>query len=164
MPILEATVEDISTIQQIAKATWPLAYGNILSSEQIEYMLDKMYSKQSILEQITHQKHHFFIYEKENKVVAFASFQFNYPNANVMKLHKLYALPETQGLGIGKELIQFISHLGVEKDQSILQLNVNRFNSAVSFYQKQGFEIVKEENIAIGHGFWMEDYVMEKSL
>lgn len=164
MHILEATVHDISTIQQIAKETWPLAYGNILSPDQIEYMLEKMYSEQSILEQISVLKHQFFIFEKDKKAVAFASIQLNYPNPSVMKLHKLYTLPETQGTGIGKELIQFISNLAVIKKQSILQLNVNRFNSAVSFYQKQGFEIVKEENIAIGHGFWMEDYVMEKSL
>ena len=42
-----------------------------------------------------------------------------------------------------------------------LILNVNRFNNAVQFYQHLGFRIVKEENIDIGNGYLMEDYVMD---
>ena len=45
-----------------------------------------------------------------------------------------------------------------------LTLNVNRFNKAIDFYLKNGFKIIKEENIEIGNGFLMEDYVMEKIL
>jgi hypothetical protein len=38
---------------------------------------------------------------------------------------------------------------------------VNRFNTALGFYKRIGFSIVTEENIDIGQGYWMEDYVME---
>jgi hypothetical protein len=43
-------------------------------------------------------------------------------------------------------------------------LNVNRFNKAVQFYQYLEFTIIKEENIDIGDGYLMEDYVMEQKL
>jgi hypothetical protein len=45
-----------------------------------------------------------------------------------------------------------------------LELNVNRHNPATVFYQKMGFEIVYSEDIDIGQGFWMNDYVMRKTL
>jgi ribosomal protein S18 acetylase RimI-like enzyme len=45
-----------------------------------------------------------------------------------------------------------------------LFLNVNKYNSAIQFYHKIGFEIAKEEVIDIGNGFVMDDYVMEKQL
>jgi len=45
-----------------------------------------------------------------------------------------------------------------------VSLNVNRFNKALSFYQKSGYTIVGEENIDIGNGYFMEDYKMEKIL
>jgi hypothetical protein len=45
-----------------------------------------------------------------------------------------------------------------------MSLNFNRFNTALLFYQKLGFIIVREENIELDQGYIMEDYVMEKSL
>jgi hypothetical protein len=49
-------------------------------------------------------------------------------------------------------------------DNTILTLNVNRYNQAQYFYKKIGFSITKEEVIAIGNDFVMDDYVMEKSI
>jgi ribosomal protein S18 acetylase RimI-like enzyme len=43
-------------------------------------------------------------------------------------------------------------------------LNVNRYNKARFFYEKLGFVIMKEEDIDIGSGYYMIDYVMEKKL
>jgi ribosomal protein S18 acetylase RimI-like enzyme len=40
-------------------------------------------------------------------------------------------------------------------------LNVNKNNEARFFYEKLGFSLVKEEVIAIGQGYVMDDYVME---
>jgi ribosomal protein S18 acetylase RimI-like enzyme len=34
-----------------------------------------------------------------------------------------------------------------------LSLNVNRFNKAISFYEKLGFEIVGKEDIELDHGY-----------
>jgi len=45
-----------------------------------------------------------------------------------------------------------------------LTLNVNRYNSAKKFYKKNGFTVVKSEDIELEHGYLMEDYVLVKSL
>jgi ribosomal protein S18 acetylase RimI-like enzyme len=47
---------------------------------------------------------------------------------------------------------------------SILELNVNRSNNAVTFYQKFGFTTTSEVDLPIGEGYFMNDYVMQKSL
>jgi ribosomal protein S18 acetylase RimI-like enzyme len=73
-------------------------------------------------------------------------------------------LPETQGKGIGKKVIEKIEKLALENHSTALSLNVNRFNSALNFYKKTGFEIINEVNIDIGKGYLMEDYVMTKKL
>ena len=46
----------------------------------------------------------------------------------------------------------------------VLFLNVNRFNKAQYFYKKLGFEVAYEEDIEIGNGYLMEDFVMEKKI
>ena len=45
-----------------------------------------------------------------------------------------------------------------------LSLNVNRQNQAAHFYQKAGFSITATEDIDIGNGYYMNDYIMEKDL
>ena len=82
----------------------------------------------------------------------------------ITKIHKIYLLPETQGKGIGKSVIESIGKLAVENNSSSLFLNVNRFNKALHFYEKTGFKIIDEVDIEIGNDYLMEDYVMEKRL
>jgi ribosomal protein S18 acetylase RimI-like enzyme len=41
---------------------------------------------------------------------------------------------------------------------------VNRHNRALHFYEKQGFKIIREEDIDIGSGYFMNDYVMELTI
>jgi ribosomal protein S18 acetylase RimI-like enzyme len=94
----------------------------------------------------------------------FASYEFNYKGEPKTKIHKIYILPETQGKGIGKKLLDYIVEKAKENRNTILSLNVNRYNSAYEFYVKIGFEKKGEEDINIGNGYLMEDYIMEKQL
>jgi ribosomal protein S18 acetylase RimI-like enzyme len=102
--------------------------------------------------------------KEENVALDFASYEHHYNQKAVTRIHKIYILPQTQGKGIGKLLIDTIGNLA-KKNQSIaLSLNVNRSNNALIFYKKIGFEIVGEEDIELEHGYLMEDYIMEKQL
>lgn len=162
--IKEANSRDFPVIRDIAHRTWPHTFGSILSPEQIAYMLEWMYSLPSLQEQLEKKGHRFLLAKAEDQVLGFASLEHNYKQEKLTKIHKLYVLPNTHGKGIGKALINRIKELAVEKSNTVLTLNVNRYNAAVNFYQHLGFRIVGEENISIGEGFLMEDYIMEKAL
>ncbi len=159
--IRSATIEDIFSIQYIAFSTWPVAYSAILSQEQLDYMLDLFYNEHSLKEQMNNG-HTFLIAEFNNEAIGFASF--NCIADQIYKLQKLYVLPTIQQKGSGKvllmEVIDRVKALGAKK----LQLNVNRHNKALLFYEKMGFVIIKEDDIDLGHNFYMNDYVMEKDL
>ena len=66
-----------------------------------------------------------------------------------------------RGKGIGKQVIDYIKEKVVLSNNLALFLNVNKFNKAKDFYQKYGFQIIKEEVIDIGNNYIMDDYVME---
>lgn len=159
--ILPATINDIEAIQHIAFSTWPVAYSAILSNEQLQYMLDMFYSKESLASQINNQ-HQFIIAKTNNNIIGFASF--NQININTHKLQKLYVLPSEQKTGAGKLLLNEVIRLTKEAGKTKLQLNVNRHNKAIGFYEKLGFEIIKEDDINIGHNYYMNDYVMELNI
>jgi len=161
--IIKATVADFKTITEIAHKTWPLTYGEILSKEQLSYMLEAFYSDTALLANIENG-HEFILAKEAETVFGFASFEHHYQNNHTTKIHKIYILPETQGKGIGKLLIDSIAEFAKENNSDRLLLNVNRFNKALTFYQKLGFEIIEEIDIELDQGYLMEDYVMEKKI
>ncbi|MDO8316711.1 MAG: GNAT family N-acetyltransferase [Flavobacterium sp.] len=164
LSLSEAATKDFKTIQEIAYITWPSTYGAILSKEQIDYMLDLFYSEQTLLENLNEKGHHFLLVNEDELCLGFASYEHNYLNQNLTRLHKIYLLPEAQGKGAGKLLIDTIENLAKENHSVAISLNVNKFNKALTFYKKIGFEVVSEEDIELDHGYKMEDYRMEKKL
>jgi GNAT superfamily N-acetyltransferase len=81
----------------------------------------------------------------------------------VYKLQKLYLLPDLQGKGLGRALINAVEEKVLEEGGNVVELNVNRYNPARAFYEHLGFAFYKEEDIPIGE-FWMNDFIMRKDL
>jgi ribosomal protein S18 acetylase RimI-like enzyme len=160
--IRDADLEDIPTIGYLAQQIWPGTYQEILGTAQLQYMMDLIYSPDSLQQQMVKQKHHFLVVELDEEPVGFASYS-PLKEEGIYKLHKLYVHPKTQGKGIGKTLVDYIVDQLPRKAKT-LRLNVNRHNKAKNFYEKIGFSIVKEEDIDIGNQYFMNDYVMEKQL
>ncbi len=156
-----ASLNDIPVIQQITHATWPVAYGAILISEQLSYMLKLIYSTEALQKQMS-ENQQFYLAIRESEPVGFASFSQTEPG--IFKLHKLYVLPGNQKSGTGKFLMQSVESIIKGRGATKLQLNVNRHNKALIFYQKNGFSILKAEDIDIGSGYFMNDYILEKQL
>ena len=158
-----AEKKDLSTIQMLAKKIWPGTYGHILSAGQIEYMLELMYSYESLERQMSASHHIFLILDFDSHPSGFASYSI--PAAeNKGKLHKIYIDQELQGKGLGKSLLEEVNRRVRSAGCTILQLDVNRQNRARSFYEKQGFRVMAEKDTDIGNGFVMTDYVMEKEI
>lgn len=155
--------EDIPTIQEIAKITWGPTYLSIIGQEQIDYMLEKMYNKGVLLEQLM-DGYTYLMAELNGKDVGFAAYSVEDHEERVYKLHKLYVLPETHGKGVGKFLINEVLDRVKEEGGTRLELNVNRHNNAKAFYESAGFIIKETVDIEIGNGFYMNDYVMEKTI
>ena len=162
--LTEGAIEDFKTIREIAYKSWPNTYGSILSKEQIDYMLDLFYSEKTLLENLNEKGHPFLLVNEGEVCLGFASYEHNYLNQNCTRLHKIYLLPEAQGKGAGKLLIEAVENLAKENQSVVVSLNVNKFNKAISFYKKIGFEVVSDEEILLEHGYKMEDYKMEKKL
>ena len=155
---------NFTSIRAIAAEVWPIAYGSILSRAQLDYMMEMMYSVSSLQKQVLVNNNQFVIAYDDDIPVGFASFEYNQENEPNTKIHKIYVLSGSQKTGIGKLLIDYI-HTEARKEQQVkLVLNVNKNNIAQHFYSKHGFVIIQEVVMAIGNGFVMDDYIMEKNI
>jgi diamine N-acetyltransferase len=161
--IRKISAAEVDVVVQLAHAIWPVTYKNILSEAQLAYMLRLLYHPSSLTEQMTEKHHQFLIAAFKNTPVAFASYS-PLPEAGVYKLHKLYVHQQQQGKGIGKMMIDYITKNVEAAHGHALELNVNRNNKARWFYEKLGFTIIREEDIDIGNGYFMNDFVMRKSM
>jgi len=159
--IRNATQRDVLLINTLAKQIWPVTYSEILSSKQLAYMLDLIYSPTALQKQFE-TGHNFIIAEEGDQPVAFADY--SVLKDDIYKLHKIYVLPGQQGKGIGKLLIDHITQKIKEQKAAVLLLNVNRYNKAKGMYERLGFTVIGEEDIDIGDGYFMNDYVMEKKI
>jgi ribosomal protein S18 acetylase RimI-like enzyme len=159
--ISQASEKDTALISKLSHDVWPMAYGHILSQQQINYMLNLMCSEVALVKQMN-EKHLFIIIYNDNVPVGFASYGEIAPVT--YKLHKLYIHPEQQGKGTGKFVIHHIINDIRSKGAASLVLNVNKKNRAKEFYEKIGFKVIRSEDIDIGKGYFMNDYIMALDL
>lgn len=147
--------EDIQTVSDLAARIWHAHYPDIISRQQIEYMLERMYSPASLRKQLE-DGHHFLIAEENDNVVGYAAIEPRGPGKYF--LHKLYVDTLRHQQGIGSILLKQVM---TECKPAELSLHVNRANiKAINFYFKQGFSIAGLQVTDIGNGYVMDDFVM----
>jgi ribosomal protein S18 acetylase RimI-like enzyme len=153
---------DLPAIAALADRVWRAHYPGIISPEQIEYMLARMYDLDVLAREMTEQGIRLACAEESGALIAFASWG---PPAPRAKLHKLYVDPARQRRGVGSRLLAHVEREARAAGAGRLFLNVNKRNAqAIAAYRRAGFEITAATVDDIGGGFVMDDWIMEKPL
>lgn len=158
--IRQATTTDIPLIRRMAAVTFPATYAPLLTPEQVAFMMEWMYSPESLRRQLTAERHVYFVAEASDGPAGYVSVQ---PEGNdLYHLQKLYVLPARQGTGLGALLFRHaVAYIRrVHPGPCRMELNVNRQNPAVGFYERMGMRRLREGDFPIGNGYYMNDYIM----
>ena len=173
-----ATTDDIELIRSIAKVAFPATYSTIISAEQIDYMMEWMYSAKKLQQEISGNIT-YLLAEVDGRTVGYLSFG---PDegaedcaaaalsaaapgqGRLFHLHKIYLLPEAQGGGNGKRLFMAGEREMRLAGATAFELNVNRGNPALGFYRHLGMQLSRSGDFDIGGGFFMNDHIMRKEL
>lgn len=158
--IRKATIDDCNLINEMAKDVFPATYKDILSSEQLDYMMEWMYAPENIRKQIEEEAHTYFLAYQACEPCGYASIQ---PQGkDIFHLQKIYVLPSFQGAHCGsflfREAIKYIKE--IHPQPCLMELNVNRNNKALNFYEQMGMRKLREGDFPIGNGYYMNDYIM----
>lgn len=159
LSIRKATEKDCSLINKLASQVWEPTYGHILSKEQLDYMFDWMYAPHNLLQQMKEQQVYFIGY-KNDEPCGYISVE--HQDKDLFHLQKIYVLPSFQGCHAGsfllKEAMKYIK--SIHPEPCTMELNVNRHNKALQFYEHMGLKKVREGDFPIGNGYYMNDYIM----
>ena len=160
LTIRKATTADCELIHKLAWQIFPETYKDILSPEQNDYMMEWMYSIDNIRKQMEEEGHVYFIGYKDKEVCGYVSVQ--QQGEDLFHLQKIYVLPSFQGLHCGSflfhEAVKYIKE--VHPSPCLMELNVNRNNKALNFYERMGMKKLREGDFPIGNGYYMNDFIM----
>ena len=155
--IRPADLEDLPRVRELAYRIWPEAFAGVLPAERIGPMLDEIYALATLAADITERGHRYWLAGTEEADLGYGS---AYEAEGRVWIKKLYLLPQSRGLGLGKGLIAAArAHFGEELP---VALYVNDGNAkAIAFYRSQGFEVESHVPVQMGP-YQFTDYVMVK--
>jgi GNAT superfamily N-acetyltransferase len=155
---------DIVPVCALAREIWMQHYPGIITVRQIEYMLTQRYSPAAIRMQLQAGEAWWDKLEVRGELCGFTSYERGI-EAGAMKLDKLYVHQLMRGRGYGAALIDHVAKVAGQQGMDRLTLQVNKRNhGSVAAYLRVGFKVAKTVKVDIGSGFFMDDYVMSKSL
>lgn len=155
--IIKAQESDFKLIAELAKNIWHKHYVPIIGEEQVNYMLEKIYSKNSLTEQTITKKHVFYLIQEEVNTIGFVSISSE--NETDFWIHKFYVLQNNQNKGVGSTVFNEV--LKQMNQPKTIRLTVNRQNfKSINFYFKLGFKIEQVADFDIGNGYFMNDFIM----
>jgi len=162
--IVPAVEADLPALAELAGVIWRACYPGVISREQIEFMLAHMYAQETLRDELLSQGIRFYRLLVGSRFGGFASIGPT-ETAGVIKLHKLYLLPELHGSGLGSLLLEHCAAEARRLGAHRLILAVNKRNArAIAAYERNGFTIADSVVNDIGEGFVMDDYVMARDL
>lgn len=154
--LVPATEQDARQIASLAAHIWQLHYPAIIGQQQVDYMLNLMYSEEALLKQMQEGQEFYLIYTGEIKAGYIAV---SHKAEGSYFLHKFYIDPALQARGLGKAVFTEITALYPDLKQWTLTVNRKNYKS-INFYFRLGFSISEVADFDIGDGYFMEDFVM----
>lgn len=162
--IVPVGTEDIETLCGLAKEIWTEHYASILSDEQVAYMVERFQSVPAVTDQLDKGYRYYFLRSAGESLAAGENggFMGICPEEDGLFLSKLYVHREFRRRGLARAALSYLRELCRREGYPKIRLTVNKRNAgSIAAYRRMGFQTVKEQTVDIGHGFVMDDYVME---
>ena len=156
----KATLEDIPLIQHLSHDIWHKHYPSVISVEQIEYMLPRMYGAEVLTEELREASLRYELIALGSSPIGYMSYRFELSS---LFLSKLYLNPDSHGKGFGQTALLHVEEIARAQGATSIYLFVNKRNEkAIRAYLRSSFTIEQELVKDIGGGFVMDDYKMRK--
>lgn len=164
MDFREATLDDIASVQRVARASWHRAHDHILGENAVEKLLDRWYSRDGLEESIGREDAIMFLAIDDGEVVGFTQGGPSEDGPADAAVGAIYVLPEYWGEELGTELLERLFDIFRTDGCESVWLIVMADNAVGrSFYDKHGFEVHEERTVELA-GQEVDDVVLIRGL
>ena len=158
MEILEVSTPMIEKTSVFAQAVFIDYYNDLIGHQQAVYMADLFLSPEAIADLIDKGAIFKMLMEKERPV----GFTEYVKEKERVFLSKLYVAKEERGKGLGRILFEDCRRYALDNGIRRIYLTVNKYNTpSYEIYLHLGFKVTDAVVNDIGHGYVMDDYIME---
>ena len=152
------TSNDFRQLEPFAASIWEQHYTPIIGADQVAFMLNKYQSAQAMFDQFSAGYKYAVVISGGQKAGYFA---YDGKAEKDVFISKLYIHKDFRRRGLGRRILDFISKEARALGCMAMTLSVNKDNSdSIQFYTAYGFQTIKAQKVAIGEGYYMDDYVM----
>jgi len=152
---------ELKIVNELAWKIFPQTYRELLSAEQIPYMMKMMYDLPVLQREYAGNVRFALICDGELPVGYISYHPVETEGVPALKLEKLYLDFAYHGRSVGNMALEYVCRLAKREGFGAVLLNVNKENlRAQRAYTRAGFYRWRSEKNPIGSGFFMDDYVM----
>ena len=147
--VRKATSEDVGVLQKLASELVPSSFKGVLTTAQIDFMLDKLYSQQALSDAIGAGTD-YFIATYNGSVIQ--------QGPNLFLMQKIYVNEHFIGKGIGTALFTKVKEYVRSKIlPCTIELIINAHNPGLDFYKNKGMQKVRDTGLDMGDFFINEE-------
>ena len=151
---------DIETLMVLARRIWLPHYTPIVGVGTVEHILSLRLTHENLRRYIGAEDCGMELLWCDGVAVGYCSYAVH---GEELKLEQLYLLPEYQGRGFGRMMLEHVEGRARMYGCGMMFLQVNKANAqATGIYEKAGFTLREAVVIDIGGGFVMDDYILER--
>lgn len=137
-------------IRRVTWLSWTAAYSGFIPGSDLKTYFDTHFNAESLSALLADPSTKGFVAESGGRVAGYARLFFH-GGENRLYLAALYLLPDFQGRGIGRRLVEAAERYAVERHLEEVWVGVMVLNRrAVGFYRREGFRFVRDEPFTMG--------------
>ncbi|MBR0386086.1 MAG: GNAT family N-acetyltransferase, partial [Erysipelotrichaceae bacterium] len=146
--------KDLADLAAVAAQIWKECYGEMLSADQIDYMLEQFQSVPAFSKQLKEGYCYRGLF-LDDQLIGYTGSRIE---GNRVFLSKLYLQKACHGNGYGHLLLEDVRQRYPQADA--IWLTVNKHNPTFEMYEHWGFRVTDAVVTDIGEGYVMDDYIM----
>ena len=159
--VRRADTADAALLAALAREIWTEHYTKLIGSDQVDYMLAQFQSEAAIRRDIEEG----YVYDIAFMGHSACGYSATRNDGESFFLSKLYVQKDCRGRGIAHMLVDRAARRAREAGAKALRLTCNKHNiGSLAAYARMGFIVAGECVTPIGSGFYMDDYILEKTL
>ena len=136
-------------------------YNDLIGNEQATYMAN-LFLSTSAIEELINKGAIFKLVMENDEPIGFIEYILE---GNKVFLSKLYARKDYRHKGVGRYMLEDCIDYGKSNNADSIYLTVNKRNTnSINVYNHVGFKQVDSVVNDIGHGYVMDDYIMELNI
>ena len=156
------TQRQLEELAALADEIWHEYFVDLLSPRQIDYMVEKFQSLSALERAVRQEGYTYFLLYDADRLIGYCGVK---PEETRLFLSKLYLHKSQRGKGLSTRLYDCAVEYARQLGKSAIYLTCNKYNRhSLDVYRAKGFYEIDSVQTDIGHGFIMDDYVLQKDI